>query len=80
MIGRRKSGIEIINKHVDKFQNIIDGLGKGISKCREKEASNKKVIETLLVENESIKKSREIAVTFKDNLRNMLRTPNPNPK
>lgn len=80
MVGSKNKGINIIKKHVAKFQNIIDGLEKGISKCQEEEESNAITMGNLATENEDIRESKEKAIVFKTNLSKMLTSPDPKPE
>lgn len=68
----RKDGPAIINKMVGKFQSIIDGLDQGINLCSEEIVSNNRTIKTLTSTNNTIGESKDQAVVFKNNLKNML--------
>lgn len=72
---RKKDGMDIIKENVDKFQNIVDGLDKGICLCEDELVANKKTIQTLADKNESIGKSKDQATAFKGNLESMLAVP-----
>ena len=72
---RKKDGITIIEEQVGKFQNIIDGLDKGICCCEDEQKSNAETIEKLTEKNGAIEKSKKQAVAFKGNLSSMLEIP-----
>ena len=75
MIGRKKSGVNLINKQIGKFRGIIDELEQGIGLCAKEIDSNNETIQTLTDKNDGIETSKSQASTFKDNLSNMLDTP-----
>jgi hypothetical protein len=75
MIGSKKSGIAIIDENVAKFQNIIDGLDKGICLCEDEITANEIQIKSLAESNSKIESSKSVAVNFKGNLSKMLETP-----
>lgn len=69
---RKKDGMTTIKENVDKFQNIVDGLDKGICLCEDEISTNNKTIETLTDKNETIGKSQKQASVFRNNLVVML--------
>ena len=74
-MSRTKKGVNLIKKTVSKFQNIINGLEKGIELCEKDVNTNGIKIQTLTDENKIIEESKVLALTFKTNLSNMLKTP-----
>lgn len=72
---RKKDGMKIIKKNVDKFQSIVDGLDEGICLCGDEISANEKTIQTLADKNEDIEKSKNQATAFKTNLEAMLEVP-----
>lgn len=71
----KTKGVNLIKKNIGKFQNIITGLEKGIQFCDNDMNSNNVKIEKFTNENKTIEESKAIAITFKDNLNDMLIVP-----
>jgi len=72
---KSKKGINLIKKNVDKFNDIIIELQRGIEFCEEDLQRNNTKIQTLTDENTTIEESKILASTFKVNLSNMLKIP-----
>ncbi len=75
VLRRKKDGMTIIQENVDKFQNIIDGLDKGICLCEDEESNIEKEIEVLAGKSMLIEKSQKQATSFRDKLNDMLSVP-----
>jgi len=68
----QKTGPQIIDTMVGKFQGIVDGLDKGVALCEDKKGKNEKVIDSLTAENNFLNTKTQEAKIFRDNLKVML--------
>ena len=68
----KKTGPQVIDSMVGKFQGIVDGLDKGLSLCDTKKKQNDAKIAALNEENDFLADKSTMAVTFRDNLKAML--------
>lgn len=67
-------GVKTICKIIDQFQNLIEGLNKGIKQCEALLKDNQTLILTIQEENSKIGESIGQAKTFGENLTKMLET------